>query len=204
MNTRHRRDRLTRIRDIVFVLASAPVTLPLIALCAVAIRVESGSPVVFRQQRTGHHGRSFQMLKFRTMVHNAEALKEQLQHLNVMPPPDFKIPNDPRITRVGRQLRKTSLDEIPQLWNVLRGEMSLVGPRPTSFSPGHRDYKLWHTRRLDVKPGLTGLWQVDGRNTTNFDERTRLDHRYIRTRSVWRDLVIMARTIPALIKREGS
>lgn len=199
-----RGDQLKRAIDITLVVASAPITVPLFVICAVAIKLETGSPVIFAQTRTGLHGHPFRMFKFRTMVQNAETLKERLQQLNTLPAPDFKIPDDPRVTPVGRRLRKTSLDEIPQLWNVLIGDMSLVGPRPTSFSPGHRDYKLWHTRRLDVKPGLTGLWQVDGRNTTDFDERTRLDHQYIRTRSIRRDLVIMARTIPALLRREGS
>ena len=186
------------------VVAALPVALPLLSVCAAAIALDSRGPVLFAQDRTGQHGRTFKMYKFRTMVENAHELKEQLQHLNIMPAPDFKIPDDPRITRVGRHLRSTSLDELPQLWNVLKGDMSLVGPRPTSFSPGHRHYKLWHTRRLEVKPGLTGLWQIEGRNTTDFDERIRLDERYIKRRSLRLDLSIMLRTIPALIRREGS
>jgi len=142
------------------------------------------------------------MLKFRTMVRNAAELKAQLAHLNVLPPPDFKIPHDPRITRVGKFLRQTSLDELPQLLNVLRGDMSLVGPRPTSFAP--TTYELWHTHRLEVTPGITGLWQVKGRNTTTFDERLRLDIEYIEHRSFALDLKILLQTVPSVLRRTGE
>jgi lipopolysaccharide/colanic/teichoic acid biosynthesis glycosyltransferase len=142
------------------------------------------------------------MYKFRTMVQNAEALKAQLAHLNVLPPPDFKIPNDPRITRVGKFLRETSLDELPQLINVIRGEMSLVGPRPTSFAPS--TYSLWHTYRLEVTPGITGLWQVRGRNHTTFDERLRIDIEYIQHRSFGLDFSILVKTVPAVVRRSGA
>jgi len=142
------------------------------------------------------------MLKFRTMVRNAAELKAELAHLNVLPPPDFKIPQDPRITRVGKLLRQTSLDELPQLLNVLRGDMSLVGPRPTSFAP--TTYQLWHTHRLEVTPGITGLWQVKGRNTTTFDERLRLDIEYIEHRSFGFDLKILLRTVPSVLRRTGE
>jgi lipopolysaccharide/colanic/teichoic acid biosynthesis glycosyltransferase len=136
------------------------------------------------------------------MVENADQLKEKLQHLNVLKPPDFKIPNDPRITRVGRVLRATSLDELPQLWNVARGDMSLVGPRPTSFAP--HTYELWHTRRLEAKPGLTGLWQISGRHGVGFDDRLRLDDWYMRHSSVRLDLSILLRTVPVLLRKEGA
>jgi lipopolysaccharide/colanic/teichoic acid biosynthesis glycosyltransferase len=142
------------------------------------------------------------MYKFRTMVRNAEELKAGLAHLNVLPPPDFKIPKDPRITRVGMILRQTSLDELPQLFNVLRGDMSLVGPRPTSFEP--TTYSLWHTRRLEVTPGITGLWQLKGRNLTTFDERLRLDIEYIEHRSFWLDVKILLQTVPAVFRRSGT
>src|SRR5690606_38548330 len=155
-------------------------------LVALAIRLDSPGPIVFAQDRTGQHGRRFEMYKFRTMVRNAEELKSQLQHLNILDPPDFKIPDDPRITRVGRFLRATSLDELPQLWNVVRGDMSIVGPRPTSFDAS--TYDLWHTRRLEARPGLTGPWQVGARHQTTLDERVRLDEDYIRNRSVRHDL----------------
>ena len=142
------------------------------------------------------------MWKFRTMVANAEELKAELAHLNILPPPDFKIPNDPRVTKVGRFLRATSLDELPQLFNVLRGDMSIVGPRPTSFPAS--SYELWHTQRLDVAPGMTGLWQLEGRNATTFDERLRLDVQYIRHMSLGQDLRLMARTVGAVVRRDGA
>jgi lipopolysaccharide/colanic/teichoic acid biosynthesis glycosyltransferase len=176
--------------------------LPVMAVCALAIRLDSPGPVVFGQMRTGRDGRRFRMWKFRTMLANAEELKAGLSHLNVLAPPDFKILRDPRITRVGRFLRATSLDELPQLANVLRGEMSLVGPRPTSFAAS--SYELWHTQRLDVAPGITGLWQLEGRNATSFDERLRLDARYIRGRSLRRDLVLLGRTLGAIVHRSGA
>jgi lipopolysaccharide/colanic/teichoic acid biosynthesis glycosyltransferase len=175
---------------------------PVLAICILAIYLDSPGSPVFRQERTGRDGRRFRLLKLRTMVANAEELKLSLAHLNVLPPPDFKIPDDPRITRVGRVLRATSLDELPQLFNVLRGDMSLVGPRPTSF-PATR-YELWHTSRLDVTPGITGLWQVEGRNVTSFDERLRLDLQYIRRRSLLLDLRLIARTVVVMFRRSGA
>lgn len=182
------------------------VLLPLIALamvaCAIAIRIDSPGPILFRQERTGRHGRRFGMFKFRTMVRNAEELKASLQHLSIVPAPDFKIIDDPRITRVGKFLRKTSLDELPQVLNVLLGDMSLVGPRPTSFAPS--TYSLWHTERLEVLPGITGLWQVVGRNAATFDERLRLDIAYIDRMSFRTDLWILAQTALAVVRRSGA
>ena len=142
------------------------------------------------------------MFKLRTMVPNADELKAQLMHLNEHRYPDFKITNDPRVTRVGRILRKTSLDELPQIFNVIRGEMTLVGPRPTSF--GAETYRLWHTARLEVKPGLTGLWQVSGRADLDFDDRLRLDIAYIRQRSLRFDLHILLRTFTAVLTTRGA
>lgn len=197
-----RLDRRIRLFDIALVLASTPVVLPIVGLVALAIRLDSPGPVVFTQARTGQHGRRFQMFKFRTMVQNAEELKQQLQHLNVLEPPDFKVPDDPRITRVGRFLRATSLDELPQLWNVVRGDMSIVGPRPTSFDAS--TYDLWQTRRLEVRPGLTGPWQIAGRHHTSLAERVRLDEDCIRNRSVRHDLRLVILTVPTLIRREGA
>jgi len=136
------------------------------------------------------------------MVVNAAELKEELTHLNELTYPDFKLTDDPRITRVGRVLRRTSLDELPQLFNVLRGEMSLVGPRPTSFRAS--TYELWQTERLEVLPGITGLWQISGRSQIDFDERLRLDIRYLNQRSLGLDLVILFKTLPALINRRGA
>jgi lipopolysaccharide/colanic/teichoic acid biosynthesis glycosyltransferase len=179
-----------------------PVVAILMLLLALIIRLDSPGSILIAQERTGRDGRRFRMYKFRTMVRNAEELKAGLAHLNVLPPPDFKIPKDPRITRVGMILRQTSLDELPQLFNVLRGEMSLVGPRPTSFEP--TTYSLWHTRRLEVTPGITGLWQLKGRNLTTFDERLRLDIEYIEHRSFWLDLKILLQTVPAVFRRSGT
>jgi lipopolysaccharide/colanic/teichoic acid biosynthesis glycosyltransferase len=191
-----------RLFDLAVCFLLLPVVLPLLLLCALAIRLDSPGPIFIAQERTGRDGTLFRMLKFRTMVRNAAELKAQLVHLNVLPPPDFKIPNDPRITRVGKLLRQTSLDELPQLLNVLRGDMSLVGPRPTSFAP--TTYLLWHTHRLEVTPGITGLWQVKGRNTTTFDERLRLDIEYIEHRSFGFDLKILLQTVPSVLRRTGE
>jgi lipopolysaccharide/colanic/teichoic acid biosynthesis glycosyltransferase len=191
-----------RILDLAICVALLVVAIPVILVCALAIRLDSPGWVMIAQPRTGRDGRRFRMLKLRTMLANAEELKPQLAHLSVVPPPDFKIPDDPRITRVGRFLRATSLDELPQLWNVLRGDMSIVGPRPTSFATAR--YELWHTSRLDVPPGITGLWQIEGRNITSFDQRLRLDMEYIRRRSVPYDLVLIARTAGVVFRRSGA
>lgn len=190
-----------RAFDLVVCLAVLPVVLPLMGLLAVLVRLESPGPAVFRQLRTGRDGQRFEMFKFRTMVHNAEELKASLAHLNVLPPPDFKIPDDPRITRVGRFLRATSLDELPQLINVLRGDMSLVGPRPTSFAP--ETYALWHCKRLELRPGLTGLWQVRARHSTSFDERLRFDIAYVDQCSFRLDLQILVATAMSVVRRTG-
>jgi lipopolysaccharide/colanic/teichoic acid biosynthesis glycosyltransferase len=193
---------LKRVFDVSICLLMLLVALPIMAMCALAIRLDSPGPMLFSQTRTGRDGRRFRMMKFRTMLANAEELKASLAHLNVLPPPDFKIPEDPRITRVGRFLRATSLDELPQLFNVLRGEMSLVGPRPTSFPAS--TYDLWHTQRLDVPPGMTGLWQVEGRNATTFDDRLRLDAQYIRQMSLRSDVVLLFRTVGSVVRRSGA
>jgi lipopolysaccharide/colanic/teichoic acid biosynthesis glycosyltransferase len=179
-----------------------PVVAILMLLLALIIRLDSPGSILIAQERTGRDGRRFRMYKFRTMVRNAEELKAGLAHLNVLPPPDFKIPKDPRITRVGMILRQTSLDELPQLFNVLRGDMSLVGPRPTSFEP--TTYSLWHTRRLEVTPGITGLWQLKGRNLKTFVEWLRLDIEYVQHRSFWLDLKILLQTVPAVFRRSGA
>lgn len=192
-----------RIFDLVIVIGSLPFWLPVIGLLALIITVTSpGAPAIFVQQRTGMGGRRFSLYKFRSMVPNAEELKAKYAHLNELQWPDFKITNDPRITRIGRFLRKTSLDELPQLFNILLGDMSLVGPRPTSFGP--ETYKLWHTERLDVLPGLTGLWQVIGRASLEFDDRLRLDIVYIERRSLALDLAILVRTFTAVLEQRGA
>ena len=194
--------RTKRAFDVAIALAVMPLVLPVLLATALAVRVDSPGPILFRQQRTGRHGTRFAMYKFRTMVRDAESMKASLAHLNVLPPPDFKIPNDPRITRVGKFLRKTSLDEVPQIFNVLRGEMSLVGPRPTSFAAS--TYSPWHTVRLEVRPGITGLWQVKGRNESTFDERLRMDIDYIRTRSLRTDIRIFLMTFLSVVRRSGE
>lgn len=194
---------LKRILDLTLTILAMPVWLPLTGLIALAIKVTApGAPVFFIQQRTGMGGRRFSMYKFRTMVPNAEALKEKYAHLNELKWPDFKVTNDPRVTRVGRLLRKTSLDELPQLFNVLKGDMSLVGPRPTFFSS--ESYLLWHTARLDVQPGITGLWQVTVRSTVDWDNRTRLDIAYVDRRCMTLDLEILLRTIPSVLRGHGA
>jgi len=194
--------RIKRAVDVIISVLALPVAIPLFAVVAFAIRLDTPGPIIFRQSRTGRHGTRFGMYKFRTMVGNAEELKATLAHLNILPPPDFKIIDDPRITRVGGFLRKTSLDELPQLINVLRGEMSLVGPRPTSFAAS--TYALWHTARLEVAPGITGLWQITGRNETTFDERLRIDIDYVRRMSLMLDLRIMVGTIAPILRGSGA
>lgn len=192
-----------RVMDIAIVGMALPFLLPLFALVAFLIKVDSpGAPVLFTQKRTGKDGVRFNMFKFRTMVPNAEEMKKDLMHLNELQWPDFKITNDPRITRVGKFLRKTSLDELPQLLNVLIGDMSLVGPRPTSFAA--ETYAPHHLRRLEVVPGLTGLWQIIGRASMEFDDRVELDVAYIERRSLWFDFVLLVRTVTAVLEQRGA
>jgi lipopolysaccharide/colanic/teichoic acid biosynthesis glycosyltransferase len=188
--------------DVFIALASMPLVLPVMAICAIAVRLDSPGAILFRQQRTGLHGVRFGMFKFRTMVANAEELKASLAHLNILPPPDFKIIDDPRITRVGGFMRKTSLDELPQIFNVLRGDMSIVGPRPTSFAAS--TYSLWHAERLEVTPGITGLWQVRGRNATTFDDRLRMDIEYMSRRSFLFDVRLIFETVASVVNRSGA
>src|SRR5262245_49889117 len=195
-------ERAKRILDVALCLFVLPVALLVMAACALAIACCDGRPILFLQQRTGRGGRPFRMIKFRTMVVNAAELKAALADRNRLTGPDFKIDDDPRVTRLGSLLRRTSLDELPQVFNVLRGEMSLVGPRPTSFAAS--TYDLWHTERLEVLPGITGLWQVSGRSDIDFDDRVRLDIEYLEKRSFWFDLVILFRTVAALIQQRGA
>lgn len=192
-----------RAFDIAVVILTAVLWVPLLFACAAAIKIDDPSaPVMFTQRRTGRGGREIRMHKFRTMVPDAEELKWELRHLNEMEWPDFKITDDPRVTRPGKFLRTTSLDELPQLWDVLMGRLSLVGPRPTDFMADA--YSLWQTERLDVMPGITGLWQIYGRGLSEFGDRTRLDIAYIQRRSLWMDLQILLRTVPAVLTRRGA
>jgi exopolysaccharide biosynthesis polyprenyl glycosylphosphotransferase len=172
---------------------------------AIMIKFSSRGPVFFRQQRSGQNGRPFTLYKFRTMVTNAEQYKHELEAMNEMSGPVFKLTNDPRVTAVGRWLRKYSLDELPQLWNVLRGDMSLVGPRPLPVDEVKRFSDLAHRRRLSVRPGLTCLWQIGGRNQIfDFKEWVRLDLEYIDNWSLWLDVKILLLTIPAVIRGTGA
>ena len=193
---------LKRVIDISFSLILLPAVALLILLCAVLIKLNSRGPIFYLQERTGKGGKRFKMYKLRTMVPEADTLKAKYSSLNTQSYPDFKIPNDPRITKIGRILRKTSLDEIPQFFNVIKGDMSVVGPRPTSFSAA--TYDLWHTARLEIRPGITGLWQVSGRCSVDFDDRNRLDIAYRQNLSLWLDLKIMFRTISTVIKGRGA
>ena len=178
---------------------------PLLLLVSMRVRRSSPGPAFFRQQRAGLNGRPFTMLKFRSMVSDAEQRKDELAALNEMSGPVFKVTNDPRVTPIGRFLRKWSIDELPQLFNVLRGEMSLVGPRPLPVDEVNRFDDHAHRRRLSVKPGLTCLWQINGRNEVkDFKEWVRLDLEYIDNWSLWLDLKILFRTIPAVLVGRGA
>jgi lipopolysaccharide/colanic/teichoic acid biosynthesis glycosyltransferase len=172
-------------------------------LSALAIRLTSAGPVLFRQERVGLNGRRFSLYKFRTMIVDAERQRDALLSLNEMDGPVFKISRDPRVTPVGAFLRRSSLDELPQLFNVLWGQMSLVGPRPPIPSEV-RQYEAWQRRRLSMKPGITCLWQVNGRNKIGFRQWMAMDLEYIDKWSLGLDLKILAQTIPAVLKREGA
>lgn len=194
-----------RAFDLLVVTLSSPFWLPVMLMVMAVVWLSSpGDPVFFFQNRTGRGGKRFRMMKFRSMVPNADALKGTLAKLNEkgeLAGP-LKLENDPRVTRIGRILRKTSLDELPQVLNVIVGDMSLVGPRPTSWSP--ESYKLWHTERLDVQPGITGLWQICGRGSEDFDDWLKWDIRYIEKRSFSFDLMILIRTLMVVFKQRGA
>lgn len=193
-----------RLIDIVGATVGLLVLGPLVMLpVAIGIKLTSPGPILFRQKRSGLHGRLFTMYKFRSMVNNAEMLRAELEAFNEVPGPVFKMENDPRVTAFGRFLRKTSIDEMPQFWNVLMGDMSLVGPRPPIPSEVQH-YDPWHRRRLSMKPGLTCLWQVSGRNKIGFDQWMKLDLQYIDNWSLWLDFKILARTIPVVLTGLGA
>lgn len=191
-----------RLIDIVGAAVGLIVLSPLLLGTALAIRVRDGSPVLFRQIRVGLHGRPFSIVKFRTMAPDAEERLHEVAHLNERTGAAFKASNDPRLTKLGRILRKTSIDELPQLWNVLRGEMSLVGPRPPLPSEVV-EYDIWHRRRLSMKPGVTGLWQVEMRHEPSFDRWVELDLSYIDRWTLWLDLRILLRTMPSVLMARG-
>jgi len=175
---------------------------PLLGVIALAIKLDDGGPVFFRQQRVGRHGKRFQMLKFRTMIPDADAMKDSLRDRNEAQEGLFKIAEDPRITRVGRWLRGSALDELPQLWNIVRGEMSLVGPRPLVVDEDRR-IEGWHRRRLELMPGMTGPWQILGPSRVPLKEMVALDYLYIANWSLWNDLKILLRTVPHVLGRKG-
>lgn len=196
-------DRVRRMADLVVVTLLAAPAAVVVALCAVALRIESPrAPVFYRQWRTGHRMTRFRIIKLRTMVPDADARKAELRRQNMRSGPDFKIVGDPRITGVGRVLRRLSLDEVPQLVNVARGEMTLIGPRPTSLDVDA--YEEWQLERFDLPPGLTGLWQAEARASESWDERIALDIGYVRRRSVRLDLRILKSTVRTVLRGEGS
>ncbi len=197
----------TEVKRIIDFLAAAIMLLflsPMLIVVAIAIRLESRGPIFFIQERMGYNKRRFRMIKFRTMVADAEARMKEIEHLNEKEGPIFKIRKDPRLTRVGRWLRKLSIDELPQLLNVFFGDMSLVGPRPLPMRDVRGLAEAWQKRRFSVKPGLTCLWQVSGRSNLSFDEWMQLDLKYIDQWSLALDCKILLRTIPAIISTEGA
>jgi lipopolysaccharide/colanic/teichoic acid biosynthesis glycosyltransferase len=195
---------IKRLVDVVGSTLALLLFAPVMALSAVLIKLDTRGPVFFKQERAGKDGQPFTMLKLRTMVVGAEEMLDQV--IDAGAPGDdplFKIRDDPRVTRVGRALRRWSIDELPQLLNVLRGEMSLVGPRPEEARIVAR-YSEWHCERLLAKPGITGPMQVNGRGDLPFEERARLEIAYIERYSLWRDICILAKTIPAVLRGDGA
>ncbi len=203
LHGRFYRTYLKRPLDVLGSLLGLVVLSPVFLIIAVLIRLDSPGPILFRQVRIGKDGRPFWFFKFRSMVENAEEMKQKLMHLNELEGPVFKISEDPRITPIGRFLRKTSLDELPQLLNVLYGQMSLVGPRPPLPCEVEK-YEGWQRDKLTVLPGITCLWQISGRNHIGFTEWMRLDIEYIRRQSLGLDFKILIRTLPAVLSRKGA
>jgi len=191
-----------RATDLLGLMLIAPLVVPVVALLAVAVKLDSPGPAFVRIDRLGREGRPFGLLKLRSMARDADRMKEELRHLNTMAWPDFKIANDPRVTRLGRVLRKYSLDELPQLYNVLRGDMTLVGPRPCSVKLA--DYLPWQSERLDVTPGIVGRWQAEGRGRMDFTERCRLDIRQVRARSVRLNVRLFVATVRSVFDSKGA
>ena len=193
-----------RFFDILFSLSMIFITSPIMLITAVSILIESGFPIFFSQKRIREGNRVFSLLKFRSMCIDAESKKKELLEQNeVSDGVIFKMKNDPRITRVGKFIRRFSIDELPQLFNILKGDMTLVGPRPP-LEQEIKAYSLDDKKRLHVKPGLTGLWQVSGRSETTFQKQVHLDESYIRSGSLKKDFIILLKTIPAVIKGRGS
>jgi lipopolysaccharide/colanic/teichoic acid biosynthesis glycosyltransferase len=201
--TRPRRRPAKRCLDVVLSAVALTLALPVLLVVAALVKLEyRDAPVLFRQRRAGRNGRPFTIVKFRTMVPDAEQRKAALVARSEVAWPDFRLHDDPRVTRLGRFLRRTSIDELPQLVNVLRGEMSLVGPRPTSFTPA--TYTLWQSERLEFTPGLTGPWQVHGRTSMDFTERCRTEIAFFRRASLLRELLLLVRTVGVVVRRTGA
>lgn len=194
---------LKRSLDIIGSLIGLVLLSPIFLIVSVLIKIESNGPILFMQKRVGLNGKEFNMYKFRSMVVNAEELKEKLKNRNEMSGPMFKIKDDPRITKVGKFIRKTSIDELPQLVNVLKGEMSLVGPRP-SLPNEVKEFKSWMLRRLDVKPGITCYWQVMGRNKIGFEDWMKLDVKYVEERNLLLDIKLIFKTFFVLFGDENA
>jgi exopolysaccharide biosynthesis polyprenyl glycosylphosphotransferase len=186
-----------RVFDIFAAISLLLVLLPLLIIVAIMIKLTSRGKVLYVQERNGFQGKIFKMYKFRSMIMNADTLINELESKNEAQGPMFKIKDDPRVTKVGRFIRKTSIDELPQLFNIIRGEMTFVGPRPP-LPEEVAKYESWHKLRLSVKPGLTGLWQISGRSHVGFEEMIRMDLRYIRERSIIYDIKIIIKTIPVI------
>lgn len=183
-----------RVMDILGAGCGLVLLSPVIIIVAILVKFSSKGPVFFSQKRVGKNGKAFEMYKFRSMVVNAEELKEKLAAQNEMSGPMFKMKDDPRVTKVGKFIRKTSLDELPQLWNVIKGDMSLVGPRP-SLPKEVAQFEEWMYKRLSVKPGLTCYWQVSGRNNIDFEDWMKLDCRYVDERNLWIDIKLIFKTV---------
>jgi exopolysaccharide biosynthesis polyprenyl glycosylphosphotransferase len=194
---------LKRLTDIVIAATALILLAPIMFLIALCIKLTNSGPCIFRQARYGLNKRLFTMYKFRSMVVDAEQQQSKLEHLNELSGPAFKMKKDPRITGIGSFIRKTSLDELPQLWNVLIGDMSIVGPRPLPTRDVSRFSEAWLMRRFSVPPGITGLWQVTGRSNTTFAHWIKLDLDYIDRWTLLLDFQIIAKTFPAVLKREG-
>lgn len=195
---------LKRLMDIVGASVGLLLASPIMLIVAILIKLEDPKgPIFFSQVRNGAYPKTFKMYKFRSMYIDAEERLQELMHLNEQSGPAFKIKDDPRITKIGKFIRKTSLDELPQLFNVLKGEMSLVGPRP-AIPREVEQYTAYQKQRLFVKPGLTCIWQVSGRNNIEFDEWVELDIKYIKTRNLWLDIKLILLTIPALLGDENA
>ena len=185
---------IKRLIDIICSFVGILVLSPLFIIIAIIIKFTSKGPVFFSQKRVGRNGKEFDMYKFRSMVVNAEELKEKLAAQNEMSGPMFKMKDDPRVTKVGKFIRKTSIDELPQLWNILKGDMSLVGPRP-SLPKEVAQFDEWMYKRLEVKPGLTCYWQVSGRNNIDFEDWMKLDVKYVEERNLWIDIKLIFKTV---------